>query len=253
MADELIELFAERILAPVGEVAGTLSRRQRRELSGFLAMQGCGYSGGLMVVGRATNGWDTCAYPDQLEDPAFRGEFALEVQKSVEGNGRCPMAWVTEQWGATDCYNTKKSAFWRVIKQVIQRLMADANCKDWSSRLVWSNLYKVSPGEGGNPGTTLRNVQLCGCKELFQFELETYRPERLLLLTGWDWAKPFLCELSVDGESNKEFEDVKHVGGLTLTDGFKVRVVVARHPQGLRPEKCWVEEVLKAFDCCPVN
>ena len=107
-----------------------------------------------------------CAYPDQLEDPAFRREFALEVQKSVEGNGRCPMAWVTERWGATNCYNTKKSAFWRVIKQVTQSLMADANCKDWSSRLVWSNLYKVSPGKGGNPGPTLCNVQLCGCKEV---------------------------------------------------------------------------------------
>ena len=52
-------LFAERILAPIGKAAPTLPDRK---LSGFLAAKGSKYSNELMVVGRATNGWDACRF-----------------------------------------------------------------------------------------------------------------------------------------------------------------------------------------------
>ena len=232
-------LFAKRILAPIGEGVATLSRH---ELSGFLAAKGGKYRGCLMVVGRAPNGWDVFAYPEKFADCAFREEFTQQVQESVDGPD--PMAWVQERWGAADCYNTKRSAFWRVIRRVTQCLCSTGgNGEDWPSHLVWSNLYKVSPAAGGNPDNRLREIQFLGCKELFQLELETYRPQRLLLLTG-DWAEPFLDQLAPDDVARMAY--VERVGTIVLGQEHQIRVVVACHPQG-KPEEPWSGEVLKAF------
>lgn len=101
-------------------------------------------------------------------------------------------------YGSLGCnkgYNTKRSAFWRCIRGVVQGLgVADVEDAGWSSHLVWSNLYKVSPAGGGNPKGVLRKVQFRGCAELLNSELRTYRPSRVLFATGFDWAEPFLKE-----------------------------------------------------------
>lgn len=196
-----------------------------------------------MVVGRALNGWPVSAYPEEFATSVFREEFTRKVQESV--NGPDPMAWVQEQWGAAEGYNTRRSAFWRVIREVTQCLCpTDGNGEDWPSHLVWSNLYKVSPAKRGNPGNLLSRIQLPGCRELFQLELEIYRPQRLLLLTGWDgWAELFLDGLAHDGPAGRTY--VKRVGNIVVQD-HQIRVVVACHPQ-TRPEECWSREVLEAF------
>ena len=241
-------LFAKHILAPIGAVAETLSRH---ELSGFLAAKGRQYGGCLMVVGRAPNGWEGSVYPEKFADCAFREEFTQQVQESVDGPD--PMAWVQEQWGAIEGYNTQGSAFWRVIRRVTQCLCSTGgNGEDWPSHPVWSNLYKVSPAAGGNPGKRLRKIQFPGCKELFQLELETYRPQRLLLLTGWDdWAERFLDQdqLAPDDVADDDVADmayVERVGTIVLGQEHQIRVVVACHPRG-KPEEPWSGEVLKAF------
>lgn len=62
------------------------------------------------------------------------------------------MLWVKDGWGATDRYNTKRSAFWRAVRGVVEGLgISDVEHDTWSSHLVWSNLYKLSPADGGNP------------------------------------------------------------------------------------------------------
>ena len=48
------DLFASRVLAAVGREAAGLPRSP---LTGFLGMAGRSYDHGLMVVGRAVNGW----------------------------------------------------------------------------------------------------------------------------------------------------------------------------------------------------
>ena len=140
-------LFEERILTPIGEAAPTLPQRK---LSGFLAAKGCKYNNELMVVGRATNGWEGCAHPEEFVDPAFRETFARDITMSVGGDH--PMAWVHQHWGAEKDYNTKRSTFWRVIQRVTEELgIAGESNGDWPCHLVWSNLYTVSPADGGNP------------------------------------------------------------------------------------------------------
>jgi hypothetical protein len=204
-------------------------------------MVGRSYDGGLMVVGRAVNGWIKGILPDDLSRASEVTRYAQLVQDSVNGDGRCPMLWVTDGWGATEGYSTKRSAFWRAIRRVVKGLgLEDVQQASWPSHLVWSNLYKVSPADGGNPSKLLREVQFPGCAKLLNLELRTYQPDRVLFLTGVDWADPFLEEAKL--QKGEGYQYVERVG-----DVHGARFVIAVHPQG-KFEAVWAHEVVTAFD-----
>lgn len=237
------ELFASEVLSTVGRQA---ARLPASEITGFLAMAGQAYDGGLMVVGRAVNGWTKGIPPGDLCVPAAVTKYATLVQKSVSGNGKCPMRWVTADWGANKGYNTKRSAFWRCIRNVVKHLnIAEVEGADWSSHLVWSNLYKVSPAAGGNPNGALCEVQFPGCAELFNLELRTYCPSRVLFLTGADWARPFLGAANLKKDAGLQY--VKQFGLCDAGEGHQARCVIAVHPQG-KPGSGWVREVVTVFN-----
>lgn len=239
------DLFASGLLAAVGRNAARLPLSQ---ITGFLAMAGRSYDHGLMVVGRAVNGWAEGILPSELGTSSTVSRYAQFVQDSVAGDGVCPMLWVTDGWGATHCYNTKRSAFWRCIRGVVERLhIADTQQEVWPSHLVWSNLYKVSPADGGNPSDRLCEVQLPGCIDLLRLEFRTYKPSRTLFLTGTEWADPFLGLIS-GLQAGARFRYVKRFGIGRLNDGHVLRCVVAVHPQG-SPEADWIQEVVEAYDC----
>lgn len=233
------EIFEAKILRCVGQQATQLSASK---VTGFLAMAGQAWDGELMVIGRAANGWVEGISPDRLSSAAEVADFAKSVQDSVAGSlDKCPMSWVTAYWGATEGYNTKRSAFWRSIRRVVEDLgIASVEDAGWASHLVWSNLYKVSPASGGNPNDALCDIQFAGCAELLQLELDTYRPSRVLLLTGADWADSFVEEWKL--QETTQFQYVKRAG---LYGG--AHCVVAVHPQG-KPQEAWVSEVISAFN-----
>ena len=228
------EILSEKILRPVAEA---------HTLCAFLALRGRRYRGELMVVGRAVNGWKEIS-PIEMSSPDRRRQF-VNAAGSVQ-NDQCPMQWVLDSWGNERGYNTARSAFWRVIKDVVHSCAAETE-SDWPSHLVWSNLYKVAPSEGGNPSGSLQQVQFEGCKALLKLEIESFTPARLLFLTGWAWAAPFLAESDVS--------PTQHGTHVQATGHWPVgerqsRVVVASHPQG-KPHREWVCEVLAAFGATP--
>ena len=222
------------------------------DLTGFLALEGADYKygSGLMVVGRSVNGWTKGIDPVEFSDSDFRNNYTHCLQqKSYQQSGQaCPMSWVTEQWSPKEGYNTRKSAFWRVTKEVTERLYScNAEKNDWASHLVWSNLCKVSPAAGKNPNGLLHKIQRNGCKRLFEFEIKSYRPRYLLLLTGWDWARPFLVEnFEINPGSGKYVSCVAKPAKPLFPNCHDVRAVVAVHPQ-CKPEKEWVDEVFGSF------
>lgn len=233
------EIFASKVLNAVKQQAGRLGNT---EITGFLAMEGQAYDRGLMVVGRAVNGWTEGITPSQLGAPAASERYARLVQESVSGNGMCPMRWVTKSWGVDEDYNTNRSAFWRCIRRVVGEIgIADVKDAGWPSHLVWSNLYKVSPACGGNPSNVLCEIQIPGCIELLTLEFRTYRPSRVLFLTGINWADPFLKK-AAELQECERFKYVKCVGNM-----YGARCVIAVHPQG-KPEAAWAREVTAAFD-----
>ncbi len=235
-------ILEKKILRSVGEAADQLPKEK---VVGFMATKGNLYNRQLMVVGRAVNGWtDDTILPSQLAEPDKRRRYSKIVKRnSSKGNFSedardCPMQWVQDYWQNPEGYRTIDSAFWRVIRQVMEGLNIAFENDPWPSHLVWSNLYKVAPAEGGNPGNGLCHVQLKGCKSLFDTELNIYRPSRVLLLTGWDWAGDFVKS---DCRTHRNAGFVEATGRRRRT-----RIVVAKHPQG-KPEGEWVENVLAEF------
>lgn len=130
---------------------------------------------GVLFVGRATNGWVTdCENVDVLfgdsEDAIF--------------NRHDQMKWVENLSGNTKGYNTRKSAFWRVIKKITKELYPEP----WYSHVAWSNVCKVAPWKGGNPNDSLYYAQLSDCKKIFAKEIELLSPKAVVLFTGEGWA-----------------------------------------------------------------
>ncbi len=228
-------ILEKEILRPIGHAANKLSEK----VVGFMAVKGNLYRRELMVVGRSANGWTDAIPPSQLAEPDKCVCYSEVVKKNSSGSSKaCPMKWVKDYWQNPEGYNTKRSAFWRAILKVMEGLEIAFENDPWPSHLVWSDLYKVSPAKGGNPGNRLCRVQLKGCKSLFDTELDIYQPSRLLLLAGWDWAKDFVAS---DCRTHSNTGFVEATGRRKET-----RIVVARHPQG-KLEGEWVENVLAAF------
>ncbi len=157
------------------------------------------------------------------------------------------MTWVTDRWSnSSSDYNIKRSAFWRVIRAVVSESgIANVAEGSWPSHLVWSNLYKVAPADGGNPGSKLCDIQFSGCLSLIEMELSTYRPSHFLLLTGLGWAEPFLRHIS-PGFRRVSNSYVEAIGQCSLDSGIVTRVIVAVHPQG-KGDSRWVKEVMEAL------
>jgi hypothetical protein len=145
------------------------------------------------------------------------------------------MAWISELWGATAGYNTRRSAFWRAVRRISA---GDDAPPDWPSRLAWTNLYKVSPAAGWNPGGDLKRAQRPFAVSLLRLELAELDPRRALALTG-DWILPFVGELGLDLERRSGLvEMLGHADGRAW--------VVAKHPMG-KPGDAFVDEVRRAF------
>lgn len=210
------------------------------------AKRGVSSIGDLMVVGRALNGWDKPFQSKHLRTERCR---AKEVKKILRHRGferRCPLEWIANEWGNTGDYNPARSAFWRVAWATSSSLNFDwVDAEDWSSHLMWSNLYKVSP-DLLNPGSRLCRAQLSACQKILDFELEQFRPSRVLLLTGLDWAWDFLTDprfIKSRGRSGR----VEWSGTWSKDRrSRRIAVVVCPHPQG-KPEDPIVRDAVRSF------
>lgn len=166
------------------------------------------------------------------------------------------MEWVSQKWGAerirgtidkwgaprTKPYNTKASAFWRAVGSVTQLFVG--NDDGWPSKVIWSNLYKVAKYTGGNPSVGLRRAQQDACERHLVTEIRIWMPKRVLFLTGWDWARPFVEKLGACGQLHHGH--VQWSGRVDLPNRDAASIVVCVHPQGRRHAEI-VKEIMDAF------
>lgn len=197
-------------------------------LTGFSCLRGNQFDNGLLVVGRSVNGWISNWIVDELDDENKVDEI-VEQHYPTNSPPDCPMKWIYDLWGdSVGKYNTKRSAFWRVSGAVTCALTGEQydECR-WPSSLSWSNLYKVSPGAGGNPSNTLVNIQKDYCQKILKEEIKWLNPSQILFLTGWGWAQWFLPDLQFVKDKTDEV-------GIEASGTIfnQARVVVLPHPQG---------------------
>ncbi|MGH9440260.1 MAG: hypothetical protein ACRD22_20920, partial [Terriglobia bacterium] len=209
---------------------------------------------GLMVVGRAIYkdwGENSLDVNQQTQDGIRK--FVDELDRwgnHDRGKEVDEMAWVNERWSRPNGYNTRRSAFWRVIKEVLRKVDQESAGShewdsQWASHLAWSNLYKISAG--GNPTGYLKKAQRQGCIDMLKAELAEYRPSKVLFLTGKDWAKPFLDGIEHDVSTRPPTKYVEASGTISIPNHAACVFVVAKHPQR-KPESPWVAQVLGAFE-----
>ncbi len=208
-------------------------------------MRGIASNGDLMVVGRAVNGWSTTPWTgDVAADHIRRAEIIRELLESIATSKECPMHWVNKAWGnvTKGAWNAKTSPFWRLIYLVSQSMLGAS--EQWPSRLIWSNLYKVAPFEGGNPGNRMCAAQQQMCEAHLAKEVEIWNPRRILFITGWNWAEPFIRRLG-QAVGNQRAEWVEW-SGVVETPNVKAQVVVSIRPEG-RQDAALADLILEAF------
>ena len=209
------------------------AKRQRNNLCAFWPLIGTEFrpSEGILAVGRAVNGWRSGSFLiEDLRLPEKRHDV-LDRASGYRGD----LGWVAEREGDSG-YNTRRSQFWMVLKEVVARRTGQPLSSSWSQQLAWTNLYKVAPSQKGNPTLGLRRVQREPGSELLRHEITTLKPRAVVFLTGLGWARHFLDLLDVDYKTCLQ-KGLAERGG--LVEG--VPFVVARHPQRKSRGK-WVDE-----------
>lgn len=138
-------------------------------------------NGGIMFVGRAINGW--CPLPDN--------NAIEQLQKCAN----CTLNWVIEGGDYSLCaknnceYAKSQSSnphsnmtpFWNLVKYICEQPENNIS-KDWLKKIVWTNLYKASYVEGGNP-VRFYKPQLDLCNKILIKEIELYKPKKIYFIT----------------------------------------------------------------------
>lgn len=229
------------------------SSAELSSLSHFTAMCGHTYQqlpNKLMVVGRATNGWEAL-------DCSTAESFGTIAQQRFEQIGFDWILQTDKGFGNGDDYLLSKSAFWRVLRNICYSMntLTD-NCR-WFESLLWSNIYKIAPPDDTehadqtkNPSNRLCRKQIAVCREILRKEIETYKPTHILFITGYDWW--FYDESTKYGvhelfSACQKIEN-KYVNGTAryISEDLNIPVVIASRPER-KNESEYVEVVLKAL------
>jgi len=174
---------------------------------------------GFLFIGKAVNGWIT---DDQNVDTLFDKDNSERI---FERNDQ--MEWVNNLSGNTKGYNTRKSAFWRLIMKVTSSYYP----AKWYSNIAWTNLYKIAPWNGGNPNGRLQKQQKEYCFELLQNEINILSPEYIIMLTsGWEWS--FINYLNKGRKLNIVAEKKWRKYKTSLIEIEGVKYIISHHPQG---------------------
>ncbi len=204
--------------------------------------QACGDSdlkNGLMVVGKAVNGW----HQFQIAEKDF--EDLYEEKPEPLGQNGDVEAFFRENSCSSKKYNMNRSAFWRTVRNTAKGLF-DCNDRNFGKYIIYSDLYKIAlPGK--NPDPYLKQLELPECMEILRKEIQLWKPAFILFLTGWEWVDPFLVNFEQkDGlicSDKSQNDDLLEEWG-QFPDGCRIAAIP--HPQG-KPEKLLSGKVIAFF------
>lgn len=230
----------------------------------FVAMQGERYTQNkkrFMLIGRAPNGWSA------FQDIHGEVDFGERAQKEFASTDRFTYrkdsatgedcGWIEDKSGALyskhcEGYCLSKKPFWSYAKAIWERI-SEAAPDDgvWMENIVWSNLYKVSPKNEGNPDADMMKKQLDACKAILIKELETYQPTHIVIMTGYDWFEPFESVFQNPQKGKQKNilrgKNRNHVFVEGRAEYKGAKVVIACRPE-YRNKDGYVEQVVTCFD-----
>jgi hypothetical protein len=229
--------------------AAVTATKPEEVLTSFWPMRGDSYKkGGLMIVGRAVNGWRHEFTMAQLQSDGDIRRIGLNARlisetpgsKEIDGDrfDERPMEWVARKAGKPGKeYNTKRSAFWRVAKKITVK-----DEDGWATYLCWSNLYKIAPHKGRNPRSSLRTALAKTSADLLGREVATFKPQNVVVFAGLKWFEPFAEQLNLTKVQMKRKAPVEAV----YRDDRGTQWIVAPHPER-KKEGPIVKAILRAM------
>jgi hypothetical protein len=180
----------------------------------------------LLIIGRATNGWG------EKDDNIWFNQKAMdetEIETIIQGSfnyiqtekNDCPFDWIKDPK-----YKMTRSAFWRVVKEVIMSFYNKSE-NDCYYPIAWSEMCKIAPAEGKNPNARETDIQWNKCMELISLEIKMLKPKNVLFMTGWEWAKYYFEKEHI----KTTYKSRKPAGVEATGDAFGANIIVAPHPE----------------------
>ena len=157
------------------------------------------YSGRLLVVGQALNGWGHMAVPTDLAHEPVRTQELAATRRSSEKDGAF-------DWMRPDVW---RRPFWLLARSAMDALGLALR------EIAWSNLAKLSPADGGNPNGELLAVQHDLGGRLLRQEILELQPDIVLIVSGRGYTSPFLrgAGIHLDWSPNGALQFAGEVGG----------------------------------------
>jgi hypothetical protein len=225
-------LFAELVQHHVREARKP--RRPDRKWCAFWPAVGERYQvGGLMVIGRALNGWGSTDFTVGEVEHGCQDIIKRCRGVFVDG-GSAVLKWADDAWGKGEKgkYRTSRSAFWRMVRRLA--CGADNVPDGWSHDLCWTNLMRISPACGWNPPWWSYHAQLPCAAELLAKEIQALKPAAVVAFTGKEWFGPFAQHLG-------ETVALERASGCQLVEEHGTigtsKIIIAPHPMRRNEDK----------------
>lgn len=154
----------------------------------------------IMIVGRAMNGWEDDQKYTSTDD--FLDTFLSECQNTSETKNVFDDVVNREGFkseGRKRNYLYIRSKFWKLIHYTLKEFgMANDNWyaddkggnMDWNQKIVWSNLYKVSPYAEGNPTQALMKLNMQEYIDILKSEIAEHSPDKIIFITDKWFIEP---------------------------------------------------------------
>jgi hypothetical protein len=208
------------------------------------------YKNDLLVVGREPSyWWDNFSIEElAVRGPEFIFNHKIRYYADNELNLSHPLNLFADLYGQTKqrgkyktSYNPGYDPFWCCVKDIVSELGICKNDSKWASSIALTYLYKIAYCSKSYSSEKLRTTQFEHCKEMFQLELLTLKPKRVLFLTGMKYVQDFL---DLTDRSDKG-ECVYNLGKIDY--GFhKARTVVSGNPRMYKRSEL-VKSILNKF------
>ena len=153
----------------------------------------------LMLVGRSTNGWpsvsegiDSRSFGKRMEDSFLdRDHAAFDWIQNVPSRPGVFTNGEEYSLGRSDFWNYT-GELWRQLNKRLNSPVIDLSKYDyrWFEFIAWTNLYKVTE-QGKTPGLRMTRLQLPECMEILKEEMDTWKPNLILIETDESWFSGF--------------------------------------------------------------
>ena len=213
------------------DIINNKEKFNEQKVAFFTPVIGTKYDRQFLIFGRATNGWYASDFGGLDTIINFNENIDSDLLEKIKNNiSTLNTDWIEQKWSSKEKTSTKKSPFFRMVKSISE--LSEGG--DFYT-IAWSNLYKVSKLDEGNPSEKLCQVQEKLSKEIFLNEIEILKPKYVILLTGLNWANPFINDLEIISQDESEF--IKYIAKYKNS-----YIIVSEHPQG-KPEEQHLEDI----------